>query len=283
MPLAATRFGLDCEKIQCTEFDKDKAGYWDDCVKGSSSLRAALARALDIDLATANGMSVVAILWDLSKFFDRINLSHLIRASLKLGFSPVAALMALKAHRATRALTVRTGAGECLSDYIVPNSQSILAGCIFSVTFARMFLYDLLEHMHVAHPGTRLNSWVDDMFQSTRAGQGQEDYCVSLAIDAAKDFHNRVGKLGGLISKKTVALASTTSLYAKLKTALLKAKLPIKLSSVGKDLGCDISIGAQRGARSARKHFAASFARARKVKKLMLKHRGHAASLNNRA
>ena len=56
------------------------------CSKKSSRLRAALARALRLEAAVAQGFEAAGFLWDMSAFFDSIDLADLIEFALDMAF-----------------------------------------------------------------------------------------------------------------------------------------------------------------------------------------------------
>ena len=58
-----------------------RAGFWDDAIRGSSALQAALRRALRNEVALIEGLITVGIFWDLEKFYDIVRLTDLIAAA----------------------------------------------------------------------------------------------------------------------------------------------------------------------------------------------------------
>ena len=65
-------------KGTCDLWAARAAGHWDAAVKNSSCLRAALARALRMEAAVAQNFEAAGILWDVSAFFDSIELADLV-------------------------------------------------------------------------------------------------------------------------------------------------------------------------------------------------------------
>ena len=59
-----------------SEWDDKRAGFWDDAVKGSSPLRAAILRSLRVEVSALLGLEAVGILWDVSAFFDSISMAN---------------------------------------------------------------------------------------------------------------------------------------------------------------------------------------------------------------
>ena len=69
----------------CSEF----AGHWDDAIRKSSALRAALGTAFLDETGDFHNLISATILWDVKKFYDSLNLQKLLEKSLKLGFNAV--------------------------------------------------------------------------------------------------------------------------------------------------------------------------------------------------
>ena len=49
---------------------------------GSSALKAAIWRALRIEIANSNGLAAILLLWDAAKFYDQVDLGILLEKSL---------------------------------------------------------------------------------------------------------------------------------------------------------------------------------------------------------
>ena len=71
-PIALTpmlyRLVMRLNKSSIAEWDEEKEGYWDTAMRGSSCLRAALARALRMEVAVAQGFAAAGILWAIAAF-----------------------------------------------------------------------------------------------------------------------------------------------------------------------------------------------------------------------
>ena len=112
-------------KSSISEWDESAAGFWDTAIKGNSCLRAALCRALGMELASARGFASVGFLWDVTSFFDSIRIHRLGKLPLGRGFPPLVLRLAMKVHMAARAFKD----GPYVSHFIKPTGTSILAGC----------------------------------------------------------------------------------------------------------------------------------------------------------
>ena len=111
----------------------DPAGHWDTAITNSSCLRAALARALQIEVAVARGFAAAGELWDMSAFFDSIDIARLVEYSLDRDFLCWGLNLSLQVHTASRAFKE----GPYVSHFIRPTGTSILAGCGRSIQFSR--------------------------------------------------------------------------------------------------------------------------------------------------
>ena len=97
------RLALRLRKALVSEWDDKHAGFWDDAVKGSSPLRAAILRSLRVEVSSLLGLEAVGILWDVSAFFDSILLAILTPLALEQGFNPWLLGMAIRTHMGPRA------------------------------------------------------------------------------------------------------------------------------------------------------------------------------------
>ena len=106
-PIALTamlyRLVMKLNKSNITQWDAAKAEFWDTALKGSSCLRAALCRALKVEVATAQGFASVGLLWDLAAFFDSIRLPQLMKVALEKEFPSWILSLAMQVHSGVRA------------------------------------------------------------------------------------------------------------------------------------------------------------------------------------
>ena len=106
-PIALTamlyRLVMKLNKSHITHWDAEKAEFWDTALKGSSCLRAALCRALKVEVAAAQGFASVGLLWDLAALFDSIRLPKLIKVALEKEFPPWILSLSLQVHTGVRA------------------------------------------------------------------------------------------------------------------------------------------------------------------------------------
>lgn len=118
-----------------------------------------------------------------------------------------------------------------------------LAGCLFSVSFTRMFLYAMLEELTKQHPAVTISAWVDQIVM----------YCVGksapalarCAGQAFPDFHQSSSDSGLAISSKSTVLA-TPGLKHPLEQELANRSLPLTVGKTGEDLGVDANLSQVR-------------------------------------
>ena len=84
----------------------EKAGFWDDAVRGSLPLQAALRRLVAGELTQhTENQEACTVLFDVESFCDSISLSLVARAGLKLAYSLVPLGLALLTFAGVRFLT----------------------------------------------------------------------------------------------------------------------------------------------------------------------------------
>ena len=162
------------------EWDQERQGFWDDAVKGSSALQAALRRRLGEEVATLLGKTVIGVYYDMEKFYDSISLSGLISWARDREFQPVILCLAMQVHMAPRTLR----AGEAHITVTVPTC-SIIAGCRQSNRFARAVLYNILDDMHNNHP-VCIRQFVDDLAQGVH--DDEEGKAIDTTVEATTDM-----------------------------------------------------------------------------------------------
>ena len=112
-------------------------GFWDSAIKGSSCLRAALARAFRMEAGVAAGFVAIAELWDVGAFYDSIRIHNLVDLALDKNFPVQVLNMSLAVHTASRAFRE----GPHMSSWVLPGGFSIIAGCGTSVDLTRPLLH----------------------------------------------------------------------------------------------------------------------------------------------
>ena len=111
-------------------WDEKFSGFWDDAVRGSSPLKAAILRSLRVEASKILGLDAIGILWDLSAFSDSIDLAILIPLALDKEFDPWILSLALMVHMGPIAFKE----GKFISGWLEPSGVSLPAGCLTSCT-----------------------------------------------------------------------------------------------------------------------------------------------------
>jgi len=136
------------------EWTEHHKGFWDDAVKGSSALTAALCRSAEAEIAQLQGKQTAGVFWDCETFFDSICLIKLVKAASAMGFSPLVLYLGLQCHMATRVFKI----GNWTSDIIEPNA-SIIAGCHLTDRFTKIIFYNTLELAHSKFLGVKFGQF----------------------------------------------------------------------------------------------------------------------------
>ena len=233
------RLIMRLKKMLLAEWDEKFAGFWDDAVKGSSPLRAAILRSLRVEVAKNLGYEAIGLLWDISAFFDEVDIALLIPLALSRGFCPWTLGLAVKVHMGPRAFKE----GKYISPWMESSGCSILAGCVTSVSLTRALLYDVLDDMHRSCSRITLRTWVDDCFQ---LHTGPRDFVLEHAYAAALRFAHLIADKGLKISGKSTITASSQDIADDLQGKLATCGLVLKSEASAKDLVVDFAGGDRR-------------------------------------
>ena len=84
-------------------WDDNFHAHWDQAVKNSSCPRAAVLRALMLEVGALSSLCTAAILWDIAAFFDSIRIADVVKLGEVHGFPPVLLRLSLLVHCGTRA------------------------------------------------------------------------------------------------------------------------------------------------------------------------------------
>ena len=226
-PIALTamlyRLVMRLNKSHITEWDEAKAGFWDTALRGSSCLRAALAIALQMEVATTQGFAAAGILWEISSFFDSIRIHELIRIALGMYFPPWILSLSMQVHTSIRAFKE----GAYVSEFVRPKGISILAGCGGALSYTRSALYEIMDHMHTTYfPRCNIQTYVDDTPQTHT---GPRELVLMDAVEQAVDFVQQLNKHGFGVSGKSTIVASDMRLACDIQCELAKHNITIQL------------------------------------------------------
>ena len=109
--------------IEMTQWQEDQGAFWDDAVRGSSALQAALKRRMLDEIETHELGTSITGYCDLEKFYDSIDISKLIMHAMACGFPPSAMALLLQVHRGTRLLRVNKWVSEPITPIHVHRSS----------------------------------------------------------------------------------------------------------------------------------------------------------------
>ena len=83
------RFAMRLHNGLVGQWDDAFHGHWDQAVRNSSCLRAAILRALKVEVVYLEGFDSLALLWDIAAFYDSIRLCDSVRMGLDRSFPPM--------------------------------------------------------------------------------------------------------------------------------------------------------------------------------------------------
>ena len=224
--------------IKAKEFDKGRAQFWDSAIAGASALQAGLMRRLIEEVGVLSGLSTLGIYWDMQKFYDSLDLVILIQVVMHHGYSLKLAAIDLQIHVGLRILR---WCGSCSSP-LAP-STSVLAGGKFSNSYARLYLYDILEELHNDFSSVTLGEHVDDV---ATLGVGIEDEVLDTMKHLAEQFSDRLKRVKLTISPKTVVTSSSPQLALKLCKFMEQIGITSTAARAARDLGVDAGSGVRR-------------------------------------
>ena len=218
-------------------FDIARAQHCDSAVRGASAQGSGLLRRLLDELAVLSGQKSAGVHYDVEKFYDSLDVAQLVKFSTYLGFPVLVAAMDLQIHVAARAL-------RWCSHHSLPMdvSSSILAGSKYSNSYARAYLYDMLDGLHMAAPVTQ-SQHVDDL---ATLAHGDATSVLEMLVEAATCLRDGFASRQLVVSTKTVVTASTHQLADSICGSLHALGIPCKAARAAKDLGLDSASGRHR-------------------------------------
>jgi hypothetical protein len=256
------RLYMRIRKPAISKWEDEHAGHWDQAVRGSSALRAAILREVRNDLARWAGMHVATILWDCAKFFDSLEPWLIGPTAIRLGFPARVFYLGMLVHRGARFLRH----SQCWALPVVPE-KSILAGCVQSVPWTRLILYDLLQSLHEGYRPTTFAVWVDDVPQTTIAKTRRA--VQTRTVGAAQALVAGLQDLGCTMSAKSVLLTADPPLSVAIQRELAGHGIQVRCEAVGKDLGVDVYHGRRRRVNTQRKRFGLAGRRLMRIRALV--------------
>ena len=222
-----------------TTWEKEKVGFWDDAVKGSSALRAAALRRMRAEAASIMGDEFAFILWDAEKFYDNVDLSQLFDCAISCGLDGREAILGLSIFMAPRSIRI----GKVIGDANDP-SNGMIAGIKRANFYSRLLLYNVMEKMHEAIPSAGPRTFVDDLAQVIT---GKEDIVIDLGVRSAKLLISMLKGIKIVISSKSAVIGSRLRIAEAIEKRLREeCGTTLKATKHSIDLGIDCG-GAARG------------------------------------
>ena len=190
--------------------------------------------------AVLSGQKSAGVYYDVEKFYDSLDVVQLVKFPTSLGFPVLVAAMDLQIHVAAKAL-------RWCSHHSLPMdvSSSILAGSKYSNSYARAYLYDMLDSLHMAVPVT-LGHHVDDL---ATLAHGDATSVLEMLVEAATCLRDGFASRQLVVSTKTVVTASARQLADSICSSLHALCIPCKAARAARDLGLDSASGKHRSTR----------------------------------
>ena len=238
--------------------------FWDDAIKGSSALRAALRRRFDAEVNSRCGWHGCHVLYDMEKFYPSLCPVQLINTANELQLDAKELWMTLQVHLSPRVLLMDDAFSE-----VTHVTDSIIAGCTRSNPLARIFLYPILAKVHQVLPeGTlSLRSFVDDLAQKAESQDKVrvvDDTVTACSVIAAECICRKLK----ISVKKTCFLASSPGLRKQIQDELRSVGLTFAPTLRARDLGLDATAGRHRSIGVTRARLTKGIARSARIAQL---------------
>ena len=226
------RCTMDC----ILDWRKERAGFWDHAVQGSSSLKAALLRVVKAEVRVARGLCTGAFFSDFQSFYDNMGLTDILDWAQEVHYPIGPLALGIQLHVAPRMIRVN----GVISDPIMP-ANGALAGCYQATEFARLLLYGIMDKLHADFLPDQLGQIVDDVvFGATRETSKE---LVTTMVDMARTFVKKVNILKLPFSRGKAKLVCSKMADARAIEAALRSQgydifqAALKVRDVGVDFG----------------------------------------------
>ncbi len=243
-----------------TEWDVKAASLYDSAVKGSSSLRAHLGRALGMELARSEGKVSYHFLWDLKKFYDTVRLDVLHERLDAYGYNLPLLYLGFLAHKAPRTLKV----GHCISGVISNTGRSMIAGCQQSVSWARGLLLRLVMAVSNVVPNSPCGVHVDDLSHAVCLDDDDAG-AIRKGLEIGRSVAKEVADLDLRLSDKSVLIPASSNVVREIVRGLRNEGVKIKAANAGEDVGIATTGGTRRCAATLNERIRKARARAQRV------------------
>ena len=213
--------------------------FWEDAVKGSSALQAALNRRLLDETAVALGLVTASTYWDLAKFYDSIDWVRAIKWAIELKFPCALLRVVISLHMAPRVVRV----GKMCSSIIQPHN-SVVAGCSSAIWLSRVMVCTILAEVHLEGPIKSRNFFDDITSRCTH--EDPEDVVAELSKHSVRLGQTIIKSRLGINESKTIVVGTTKALGKKVvKTIGKKSNINLRVGTSTRDLGVDAAGGVE--------------------------------------
>ncbi len=243
-----------------TEWDVKTASMLDSAVRGSSSLRAHLGRALGMELARSEGKTSFHFLWDLKKFYDTVRLDVLHERLGAYGYNLPLLYLGFLAHKAPRTLKV----GHCMSGVIANTGRSMIAGCQQSVSWARGLLLRLVMAVSDVVPSSPCGVHVDDLSHVVCLDD-DDAVAIKKGLEIGRKVAQEVADLDLRLSDKSVLVPASSRVVREIVSGLRSEGIKIRAANTGDDVGVATTGGTRRCAATLNARIKRARARAQRV------------------
>ena len=147
--------------FECRRWDCEAACEGDTAAPGKKPVAEIAGRFAKIETARVLGKHAATTFWDMSHFFDGVNLQLLAEDVRQQSFPSVAAVMALLMHTGPRRLRI----GDAYRPQVRTVGRGMLAGCSSSTSLSRLYLLSPLRSAALVDADVELGVHVDDVCQ----------------------------------------------------------------------------------------------------------------------
>ena len=215
-----------------------------------------------MESAVASGQHAVVVMVDCEKFYDNVNLSHLIALAREVHYPRLLLLMGILQYLSPRFCVAGGHGSEAIAVY-----GSIAPGCGQAVGMTRPLLHSILAWAGQASPLATLEAYVDDLVLAVIAPS--VGAVASTAVRLGKVLWRRLREIVCVVSRpKSQALCSSNEMEKALKDMMVSESWVVKVAAEGKDLGMDIAAGRRRCVRTQKARFGKFHKRVQRIRRL---------------
>ena len=228
---------------ECMEWEERNFRKYDFACKGRGAASEVWDVALVDEGARVQRADTACWAADLSKFYERIPLQHLVGAAKDLGFPSELLRLALRTYRGRRFIQYE----KAFSSSVFAR-RGIIAGCSLATTLVKVFMWRALDAASELYPSIRLRVYLDDILLQW-VGHAKNGRFVPLATLVKAVCHYSgliVEDLEGQLNTGKTCLISSSRQVLKMLGAKLRG-MGVMAPEGCRLLGVDYGCGARRG------------------------------------